>query len=195
MLSSIHPLGERAKGNRFALTAAAHIAGAALGGALMGSVLGAAGGLVVPERSAFVAVVAAAVCLGALLADALATPVPSWRRQVNEDWLTEYRGTVYGFGFGVQLGMGLVTIVTSAVTYAAFACALLVASLPGGAAIGAAFGVVRGLVLLSAARLDSPARLRTFHRRLASRAPVATRAARLALSASAAGLVIVGVAA
>ena len=33
---------------------------------------------------------------------------------VHEQWLTRYRGWVYGVGFGAQLGFGLVTIITSA---------------------------------------------------------------------------------
>jgi hypothetical protein len=31
---------------------------------------------------------------------------PSWQRQVDERWLTTYRGWVYGAGFGFQLGAG-----------------------------------------------------------------------------------------
>ena len=36
------------------------------------------------------------------------------RRQVNEDWMARYRGWAYGAGFGLQLGLGVVTIVTTA---------------------------------------------------------------------------------
>ncbi|HEY1116633.1 MAG TPA: hypothetical protein VGE43_02945, partial [Acidimicrobiales bacterium] len=38
MLSSIHPLGERGKGNRFGITAGAFLVGATLGGAATGAV-------------------------------------------------------------------------------------------------------------------------------------------------------------
>ena len=38
MLSSIHPLGERGKGNRFGLTAGAFVVGSVLGGASTGAV-------------------------------------------------------------------------------------------------------------------------------------------------------------
>ena len=51
--------------------------------------------------------------------------VPGPRRQVNERWLDEYRGWVYGLGFGAQLGLGVTTIVTSAATYVALFAALL----------------------------------------------------------------------
>ena len=40
MLSSIHPLGERGKGNRFGLTATAFVVGATLGGATTGAARG-----------------------------------------------------------------------------------------------------------------------------------------------------------
>ena len=33
--------------------------------------------------------------------------LPSWRRQVNEDWLVGYRPWVVGGGFGLQLGAGV----------------------------------------------------------------------------------------
>src|SRR2546423_1740210 len=42
MLASIHPLGERVRGNRWWLTAAAHIAASALAGALAGAGAGSA---------------------------------------------------------------------------------------------------------------------------------------------------------
>ena len=62
---------------------------------------------------------------------------PGPRRQVNERWLDDYRGWVYGLGFGAQLGLGVTTVVTSAATYATLlACAL--SGAPGrGALIGA----------------------------------------------------------
>ena len=43
MLTSISPLGERARGQRYGLTVAAHLLGGALGGATTGALLGAAG--------------------------------------------------------------------------------------------------------------------------------------------------------
>lgn len=194
MLSSIHPLGERAKGNRFAVTAAAHVVGAALGGATTGALVGAVGQAFEPWRSSgTAAVAAAAACLAAVAADAGAFGrLPSWRRQVNEQWLDEYRGAVYGFGFGYQLGMGVVTIVTSAATYAALACALLAGSMGAGTAIGLAFGATRGLTLLAASRLDSPQQLRSFHRALASAAPRARSATVATLALAASALMFVG---
>ncbi|MGH9186040.1 MAG: hypothetical protein ACRD0U_09535 [Acidimicrobiales bacterium] len=166
MLSSIHPLGERAKRNRYWLTATAHVMGAVFGGAVLGAAAGAIGLLLEPLSPRWLALLAAGVCAILLVAATSSRPLPSWRRQVNEDWLTAYRGWVYGFGFGAQLGMGVVTIVTSPVVYAVVAVAVLTGSLPAAVAIGAVFGVIRGATLLAAAAVDTPDRLRSLHRRL-----------------------------
>ena len=113
MLSSITPLGERAKGNSWTLTTSAYVVGSLLGGALLGllaSPLTALAGLLTPTVSL---AVLALILLGGAAADRWGPAPPSIPRQVNENWLTAYRGWVYGFGFGTQLGFGLVTIITS----------------------------------------------------------------------------------
>ncbi len=87
MLTSISPLGERARGNSFGVTAAAYAAGSLLGGTAIGAALGAAGAPVVDDvddRVPFAALAAAAV-LGALLDGA--RRLPTVRRQVDERWL------------------------------------------------------------------------------------------------------------
>src|ERR1700737_74390 len=104
MLASIHPLGERAKHNRWAVTVAFYLLGSVTAGALLGAALGTIGVHGTPA-------IVAALCVVAALVDASRWRVPSWRRQVNEDWLRRYRGWVYGIGFGFQLGLGVVTIV------------------------------------------------------------------------------------
>src|SRR5207245_8728487 len=86
--------------------------------------------------------------------------LPTVKRQVNERWLDTYRGWVYGFGFGIQLGAGVVTIVTSAAIYAAFLLAVLTGSVAGGVLIGLVFGVVRGASVLTTARVRDAERLR-----------------------------------
>lgn len=178
MLSSIHPLGERSKGNRWGVTTAAHVLGSTLGGALTGLALGTAGWLIAAAGAPEEAMVAAAIGLGgaALLFDVAGDArmrLPRSTRQVNEDWLATYRGWVYGFGFGVQLGAGLTTIVTSACIYLTFALAFLVTDPLAGLAIGTAFGLTRGLVILTGRRLDDAASLRDFHRRLQDYKPAA----------------------
>ncbi len=190
MLTSITPLGERSRGQRYAVTVTAYVLGSALGGATTGAVLGALGVLVAaplpdPVRLAL----AAGVCAAAGLADAHALRtgrrLPGGRRQVDEDWLTRYRGWVYGGAFGVQLGLGVVTIVTSATTYALLALAVLTGDLRAGAALGLAFGLVRGLPVLALRDVHAPARLREVARELAARARTAQRAAVAVLVAGA----------
>lgn len=181
MLSSIHPLGEAGRGQRWWLTVAAHIAGSVLGGALVALGLGTVGrvaALLGLGWSARVALVGAVAAL-AVYADWRGWPrwLPRPYRQVNEDWMTRYRGWVYGGGFGVQLGMGITTIVTAATVYVLGALAFAVAS-PGPAVLlGAAFGLARGTTVLWARRVDGPEALVAFHRRLQARAGLGRLAA------------------
>ena len=124
------------------------------------------------------------------LAMDLSGSVPSIRRQVNEDWLNAYRGWVYGGGFGFQLGVGLDVIVTTAAVYAMFAFTFLAATPAAGLAIGMTFGAVRGLAILTAARVTTPQLLRGFHRRLQSFLPAARR---LVLATEACAVVVLAV--
>ena len=171
MLTSITPLGERGKGNRWSVTATAYVLGSLVGGALLG-LLGGALGLVVSRRvDGRVALAALAVaCVGAALVDLTGRRLPSWHRQVDEQWLQAYRGWVYGAGFGLQLGSGVVTIITSASTHVVVLATVLAGSVPGGVAIGATFGLVRGLAILSVRSVDRPEQLSQFHRSMVGRA-------------------------
>jgi MFS family permease len=176
MLASIHPLGERARGRRWAITVSAFIAGAASAGAAAGGLLGLAGATVrehagLPWTAVGAAVVVLCLAGGLLDLGWLGPKLPSVRRQVNEDWLHRYRGGVYGFGFGFQLGLGVATIVTTAAVYVAYALAFLTGSALAGLAIGATFGSVRGLSVLLAARVEAPQQLWALHRRLQRWAP------------------------
>lgn len=195
MLSSITPLGERGRGNRWWLTVSAYLVGSVLGGALTGVVLGTLGWAVGAGRisTVAVAVVAGVVAAIALVFDASngRLALPRYKRQVNEDWMGTYRGWVYGFGWGVQLGMGLTTIVTSAVVYLVFVLAFLTASPLTGLAIGATFGAVRGLAVLAVSTVHTPEQLVAFHKRLQQRAPAAQVAAALADAGVLAAAVVV----
>jgi hypothetical protein len=173
MLSSITPLGERGRGNRWALTASAYVAASAAGGAVLGAVLALLGVLfrIAGHPSAMLLWSAvAAVCL--LAATAELRPrmrFPTTRRQVNEEWLGRYRGWVYGLGFGFQLGMGVVTIVTSVTVFAMAGLALvagLSGSFVGGVVIGTAFGLMRASPITAFASVSDHASLQARHRRL-----------------------------
>ncbi len=128
MLSSIHPLGERTRNNRWGLTAVYYLAGGLMGGLVLGTVAGTIGWLGLawwnptPTSQAVVIVTILAI---ALLWDLSGLTIPTIHRQVNEDWLSMYRSWVYGGGFGFQLGLGVVTIVTTTAVYAMIALAIL----------------------------------------------------------------------
>jgi hypothetical protein len=157
MLASIHPLGERARGQTFAVTAVAYAVGSVAGAAALGALLGAAGNATFADgRDALRLGLLALAALLAALVDRSGRRVPSWRRQVNEDWLTQYRGWVYGLGFGLQLGLGVVTIVTTAAVYLTWVGAFVAGSPILGAAVGAAFGLARALPVAAAGSVRSP---------------------------------------
>jgi hypothetical protein len=166
MPASINPLGERGRNQNYNVTVTAYIMSSTFAAGALGAVLGALGQPLARPAFAAVLVIAFAAC--GLLCDAqtFGWRVPGPRRQVNENWLTTYRGWVYGAGFGGQLGLGFTTIVTASATWVAFACALLSGSSTRGAVIGAAFGLVRALPVLSASRVRDPSGLRACVRRL-----------------------------
>ena len=194
MLSSIHPLGEAGRGQRWWLTVSAHIVGSTVGGAGVAVALGALGWVAAQAGMGATArlVVVAAVALLAAVVDGRGWPAWLWRphRQVNEDWLTRYRGWVYGGGFGVQLGMGITTIVTAATLYAVGAVAFALASLLPAAVIGVAFGFARGFTVLAGGGIDAPDALLRFHRQLQQRARWGRAAAILGDMAVLVGVVI-----
>ncbi|HEV3227381.1 MAG TPA: hypothetical protein VGZ52_11120 [Acidimicrobiales bacterium] len=170
MLSSITPLGERGRNNRFAVAASFFIAGSLLGGAATGLVAGGVGDLVLPRERALdgALIVTLALAGAALDARVAGRRLPTITRQVDERWLQKYRNWVYGFGFGVQLGTGVATIVSSAAVYLMVIAAVLTRSVIAGAAIGFTFGLVRGLSILLASRISTYDELRRFHARLAA---------------------------
>src|SRR5579884_3685059 len=144
MLASISPLGERARNNRWGLTASAYAVASTAAGAAVGAAAGGLGWLAgaSPRPGAgwsWTLAVGAGACLLAALWDLRGRPLPP-RRQVNEDWLATYRGWVYGAGFGAQLGAGFATIVTSATVPLTFLLALLTGAPARGGMVGAAFG-------------------------------------------------------
>lgn len=193
MLSSITPLGERSRRQRFAVTALFLLVGAAGAAAALGALLGALGAQLPLSSSQRLAALGVAAALG-LTADLLLPGgVPTHLRQVDERWLRRYRGWVYGLGFGAQLGVGVATVVTTSAVYLTILGEALAPSVLAGAVIGAIFGGVRGASVLLASHVDTPARLLDFHRRIASLerpASAAVLAAQAILAAVAIGVVL-----
>lgn len=190
MLSSIHPLGERSKGHRWVMTVVQFTVASVAGGALMGSAASLVGAVIksVGAGASARLVTLTVLAAGAAYIDLRGWPRWLWRphRQVNENWLVAYRRWVYAGGFGVQLGAGLLTIVTSAALYVVLATSIAMAAPAIGALLGGLFGLGRGLSLLFGHSIDDPEALRRFHQRFAAR----ERSASIA-SAAGCGLVAV----
>jgi hypothetical protein len=169
MLSTITPMGERARRYSYGGTAAWFVAGAVLGGAMLG--LGAAAlaaGVARLDLAPSTAVTIAGV-LAAMTAASDAQlggfRLPGHRRQVNEVWLDRYRSWVYGAGFGWQIGVGLATFIVTAAVYLMLAVAALTGE-PGTAfLVCAGFGFLRGLAVLLSRGATTPQRLQALHRR------------------------------
>ena len=170
MLTSISPLGERARGHDARVSVALYTVASGVGGLTTAALLGAAGRLLAVPHAAWWG---AGACALAVLLD-LTGHVPTGHRQVDEDWLTRYRRGVYATGFGWQLGTGVLTIVTSAATYAWLVLLVLQGSLPAALAVGLTFGLVRALPLLLL-RADTPVRLRSAAARIEAGAATMTR--------------------
>src|SRR4051812_9030619 len=172
MLASITPLGERGRGSSWRSTVTAYVVASVAGGAVMGALLGAVGEIAHAGHADWLLAVGGVAALVAAALD-LSGRLPTLRRQVDETWMTRYRDWVYGAGFGLQLGLGAVTIVTSASLYLVWLVELLLAAPPLSAAVGAMFGLSRALPLLGTSRLFTPDALRTAQRRWHERLPAA----------------------
>lgn len=174
MLSTITPLGEQGRGNRFVTTALWFVLGATLGGLTLG--LGAA--LLAAVVGAVGLSTATALAVGGVLAIVSAVcdaqlfglRVPYHTRQVNEYWLDDYRAWVYGGGFGFQIGLGLATYVMTSAIVLLVAMAALTGEPLVALGLGGLFGFARGLGVLPGARLTTPARLAAFHTTFDARA-------------------------
>jgi hypothetical protein len=196
MLSSSSPVGEASRRQRWWLTATAHLVGSVLGGATVGAVLGGAGWalslpLGSPTTRTALTLLATAAAVGVLVDLSRFGPrLPAWRCQVDERWLTSYRGWVYGGGYGLQLGAGAVTLVPATTTYLTGLAALLTTSPGAGALVGATFGALRAVPLLLTARLRDPARLTRTMRRVSN----ARRTAQLTTAGGQAAIAVVALA-
>ena len=184
MLSSITPMTEAGRGNRFRTTAAWFVVGAVIGGLSLGAAaaLGAAGvaaiGVSVEVRlvvAAAIGLVTAAIDLGVGGVD-----LPIFKRQVDDAWLRRYRGWVYGAGFGWQIGVGVATYIMTAGVFLTIALAVLTASPLLALAVGATFGLVRGAAVYLGRSATDPASLGAIHERLERRAPQSRAAAAIA---------------
>lgn len=175
MLTSISPLGERARGNRWPVTVAWITLGAITGGAALGASVGALGQVIGGAADAGWRLVVLAVAAAAAAVWDLAGGAFPGHRQVNEDWLSQFRSWLYGVGFGAQLGAGFATVVNTSLVPLFALAALLADDVLTGLVIGAVFGLVRGLSMTASRGVRTTDDLRELHRRLDGLADCARR--------------------
>ena len=189
MLSSISPLGERARASRWWLTTTAYVVSSLLGGLALGLLAALVGGLV-PAAWRVVAGGVPASWRVALRRRAAARPRGRRPRAAALLAAAGRRGLA---GPLPRLGRrrrasvpssasALVTIITSATTYAvACSCAAVRRRLAVGLLVGGVFGLVRALPVLAAARRHGRGPLRRLLAGVerARRRPSASRWARL----------------
>lgn len=193
MLSSIHPLGERARDNRWAITVSAFTLGAIISGSTVGAVLGFLGSATAaPLSTTTLLAMTAVTALIAGSLDLAKVRAPGPARQVNETWIGAYRGWVYGGAFGLELGLGLMTYVVTWGVYATYVAAYLTVSPVWGALIGAIFGLGRAIPLILAGWVDRPSRLTTFNRRLAVAGPIVRTVSAVSFSTLGASVLLAG---
>jgi hypothetical protein len=194
MLGSITPLGERGRGSWWGITVSAYQIGSAAGGAALGAALGWIGSPTELSTSARLTTLGIAIGIGVVVDLGFGgLRLPTTHRQVDETWRASYRGWVWGLTFGVQLALGVVTVVTTAMVYVTWLAAFLTGSAKAGALIGLAFGLARALPILTVAHVRTSGQLLGVDRTLQRFAAPARRLT-VAAGASIAGLALIGAA-
>lgn len=193
MLSSITPLTESGRGNRYPRTVAWFLVGAVLGGATLG-LFAAGGARLVGSLDLSAGAILAAAAIAAVVTLASDLSFGGWRlpsnpRQVNRAWLDTYRSWVYGVGFGWQLGVGVATFVMSATVYLMVVLAALSGRPLFAFVVVTGFGLIRGLAILPAARVRTPADLMSLHQSIERLRP-ASRALAVATQIAVVGVVL-----
>jgi hypothetical protein len=195
MLSTINPLAERSRGNRFGVTAGFFAAGSILGGASLGTlaaVLAALLALLRPPATLVMALVVTCAAIGALIDAGLLLKLPVLRRQLNERWLDRYRGWVYGGWFGWQVGFGFATYVMTTAVGLLVVLGALSQSTVTAVLLGAVFGAVRGSAVFVTRRAVEPGELRRLLRGFEERRQgvlVAALSVQAGVAITAAGLI------
>lgn len=131
--------------NSFAAWSAFYVLGHVAGGAAVGGILGAMGGLL--PGGVHWGATAGLPVLCALWAlqefGRLRLPMPQLHRQVQRNWMHRRHWNLVAVGYGVQLGCGAATRISSPTTYAVMCFALLSGSWWKGSLIMAVFGLLR----------------------------------------------------
>ena len=169
MLSTLTPLSERSRGKGYFGIVSWYILGAGLGGALLGLVMAAVGSFVAlfdPSNTVQLTIGFLA-CLICIISDSpsIGLTLPKHTRQVNEDWIDLYRRWISASGFGLQIGFGFATYITTSGVYLFALLTILLARPFDAFFIGTGFGFVRGISILFGVGIDTPKSLAGFHKK------------------------------
>lgn len=181
MLSSITPMTEAGRGNRFGVTAAWFTVGGIVGGLTTGLaaaiVAAGLGALDLADGSRWAIAAVLAVATAAIDLGVTGIDLPIFKRQVNDAWLRRYRSWVYGAGFGWQIGTGVATYIMTAAVFLTVGLAALTADPVQALLVGFVFGAVRGSAVFIGRSGTTPAALGRIHARLDALAPASRAAA------------------
>lgn len=177
MLSSITPMTEAGRGNRFRTTAAWFLLGGVLGGLSIGTLAAGTGAMLgladLPSSTRLGIGAVAALVTASIDFGLLGIQLPIFKRQVDDAWLRQYRSWVYGAGFGWQIGFGVATYIMTAGVFLVIALAVLTTSPLEAITIGVTFGFVRGSAVYLGRGATTPAALGLVHERLDAAGPLA----------------------
>ena len=158
MAETITPVVHGGSRSAWGVSLAAHVLGAALSAAALGAVLGAFGALLgAPWGAAGLLVVAAAAAVYLAAELGARIPLPQLRRQVPDWWRTYFPPWAAAFLYGIGLGPGFLTYLTHGTLVAVAVAAAATGSPLLAAAIVMPFGVARGLTVVVAYDVLTPA--------------------------------------
>ncbi len=162
MIETLGPTGH-AGGRRTTLAACVTFSvGALAGGVVTFGLLSLAGSLVHGADDRVAYIVAAAIAVGAAVAEARGARIaPQVRRQLPEHWRRVLPMPLAGGLYGILLGLGFTTFVLTFGVFALAGIAFAVGDAPTGTAVGLAFGLGRAVpIALAAPIADRPAGIR-----------------------------------
>ncbi|HET8526955.1 MAG TPA: MauE/DoxX family redox-associated membrane protein [Actinomycetota bacterium] len=158
MAETITPVVHGGRRRAWAVSLAAHVLGAAIAAAVFGAVLGAFGALLgAPWGTAGMMTLTAAAAVYLIAELGARVPVPQLRRQVPDWWRTFFPPRAAAFLYGIGLGPGFLTYLTHGTLVVVAVAAAATGSPLLGAAIVMPFGIARGLTVLVAFDVRTPA--------------------------------------
>ena len=158
MAETITPVVHGGSRRAWAVSLAVHVLGAAIAAAAFGALLGTFGALLgAPWGTAGMLAVAAAASVYLIAELGVHVPVPQLRRQVPDWWRMFFPPRLAAFLYGIGLGPGFLTYLTHGTLVVVAVAAAGTGSPLLGAVIVMPFGIARGLTVLAALDVRTPA--------------------------------------